>query len=166
MTNLADELERRLQLAKDHGPLSDSREVYIPSSWLPALLASLTGEGEPVAWQRRLRNTAAAEDHPHAQWSDWRDCDEERVAYTKATGGKVYGFPELEAEVRPLYTRPVACPDREAVARAIGAAAGVSWAGGVVTYASTPEDDGPIDRFYRAADAVLFLLPKLKGEGQ
>lgn len=47
--DLADELERRLQLAKDHGPLSESREVYIPSSWLPELLASLTGEGEPVA---------------------------------------------------------------------------------------------------------------------
>lgn len=53
MTNLADELAQRLQLAKDHGPLSDSREVYIPSSWLPELLASLTGEGEPVAWPDR-----------------------------------------------------------------------------------------------------------------
>ena len=39
--DLIERLEARLQLAERHGPISDSREVYIPSSWLPQILSTL-----------------------------------------------------------------------------------------------------------------------------
>ena len=66
-------------------------------------------------------------------------------------------LPQILSALRakPAEGEPVAWPGREAVARIIGAACGVTWANGVVTYASTSEDDRPIDRFYRAADALL-----------
>lgn len=59
------------------------------------LLASLTGEGEPVAW--RARN------YTEEAWTLLSD------------RGHLHPYRRVEA----LYTRPVACPDREAVARVL-----------------------------------------------
>jgi len=61
---------------------------------------------EPCGWQRRMRNTAVADDHPFAQWSSWKECDDEKVAQHNATGGKVSGFPGIETQVRPIYAAP------------------------------------------------------------
>ena len=150
--DLADELERLA--TKLHDEPDAARRIYRTAAlslWvennLPQILSalrreaspSLTGEGEPVAWRWR----AIFDDASRGGW----------FYETGPLSRHIHTRQGLEHQ--PLYTRPVAWPDREAVARIIGAACGVTWANGVVKYASTSEDDRPIDRFYRAADALL-----------
>ena len=137
--DLADELER-LATKLDDEP-DAARRIYRTAAlslWvennLPQILSALRAkpaEGEPVAWRAR--------DYSSSAWM---------LMALKP-------HPEAFRRVEALYTRPVAWPKREAVARIIGAACGVTWSNGVVKYASTSEDDRPIDRFYRAADALL-----------
>lgn len=62
-------------------------------------------DAQPVGWQRRIRNTAVPSTNSKSQWSKWVDCDERQRKDTQETGG-VAGFPELVAEVRPVYAQP------------------------------------------------------------
>lgn len=62
-------------------------------------------DAQPVGWQRRIRNTAVSSSDPKSQWSKWTECDDRQRRDVQETGG-VPGFPELVAEVRPIYTHP------------------------------------------------------------
>ena len=102
-------------------------------------------EGEPVAWQRRMRNANAAPDHPHYQWGTWKECDERQRIESQETG-KVEGYPGLETQVRPLYLSAPAAddgwrPSREEVAAIISGA------------------PFPSKRAFAKADAILALHP-------
>ena len=81
-----------------------------PSQQTPAPAA----KGEAVAWQRRMRNINAAEDHPWSKWSPWKECDERQRIECQESGGLIAGFPELRTEVRPLYAQPQ--PSQQALA--------------------------------------------------
>jgi hypothetical protein len=56
-----------------------------------------------VGWQRRMRNTEVAADHPWSQWSTWKECSESQREECLSSGGRLSGFPELRTEVRPVY---------------------------------------------------------------
>jgi hypothetical protein len=59
-----------------------------------------------VGWQRRMRNTEVAADHPWSQWSTWKECSESQREDCLSSGGRLSGFPELRTEVRPVYAPP------------------------------------------------------------
>lgn len=105
-------------VAKDVGFWTDDPAA---AAWntRPEAEPAPAGEVEPVAWQRRIRNTEVAADHPFAQWSKWKEVDLEKVTYAQKVGG-VAGFPEFAAEVRPLYTAPPAIGlTKEEIAQAV-----------------------------------------------
>lgn len=150
MTNLADKLER-LATKLDDEP-DAARRIYRTAAlslWvennLPQILSalrSLTGEGEPVAWRWR----AIFDDDSRGNW----------FYETGPLSRDIYTRQALEHQ--PLYTRPVACPDREAVARIIdpGAFARHVFSGDPDWH---PDDDRlRKNNALAKADAILALL--------
>ena len=103
--------------------------------------AALTNppEGEPVAW---LGTTVDG-------WSDVT-LNADNIAAWRGYG----------RQVQPLYTRPVAWPDREAVARAIAD----GFSNGCEPYAEATETQRL--RYDMAADTILALLSASDGAGQ
>ena len=96
----------------DDGTIEWADIVCALNDW-EADLTQAREDAQPVGWQRRIRNTAAPSSSPKSQWSKWVDCDDRQRKDAQETGG-VPGFPELIAEVRPIYTRPA--PDALRVA--------------------------------------------------
>jgi len=74
---------------------------------LKALAASpsVGGWGEPVAWQRRMRNTSSDASDWQSTWSEWKQCTDEQASYARENG-HVEHAPEVVAEIRPLYAAP------------------------------------------------------------
>lgn len=79
-----------------------------PDSTTDYVLPAAPSEGgEPVGWQRRMRNTSTPPGDYRSEWSKWSDCSEEQHDFAKANG-YVQGFSELKVEARPVYARPPA----------------------------------------------------------
>lgn len=83
----------------------------------------------------------------------------------KHAEGTCTASPDYQAAIAAKPSSPPSggggWPSREAVAKAIAGARGVTWDGKTVTFSHVPgsDDDGPTDEYFRQADTILALFP-------